>query len=284
MGNLCGSESKSPSAFSTPGRTLASAPPQNATSAPPRKVVTGGPPQRLGGSAGAAGDPRRDAAAAAEARAKAAAKPTGKLGQQLNAQKMQRRTDTLQERLIRRQRALRLQHVIIRAAKQEDGKALQAPQIRGGSQLLRQGEVGRYVSVRAHRHEEVLEGHIDAAEKAVGLGMRGDIEPLDPIHRDRTVEHPRRQRHRAHAVRDGVDLARAAHAADVGQRGADVEARVKSCPFVGRLHVHANAVREDPDAVAELGEVLHGVLGDGLETEDLVVYGGAGDHEEVVDG
>ena len=32
-----------------------------------------------------------------QARAKAAAKPTGKLGQQLNAQKMQRRTDTLQE-------------------------------------------------------------------------------------------------------------------------------------------------------------------------------------------
>lgn len=32
-----------------------------------------------------------------QARAKAAAKPTGKLGKQLNAQKMQGRTDTLQE-------------------------------------------------------------------------------------------------------------------------------------------------------------------------------------------
>ncbi|OBT39471.1 hypothetical protein VE00_10132 [Pseudogymnoascus sp. WSF 3629] len=99
MGNLCGSESKSPDAFSTPGRTLSSAPPQNATSRPPAKIA-GEPPRRLGGGApggGAGGDPRRDAADAAEARAKAAAKPTGKLGQQLNAQKMQRRTDTLQE-------------------------------------------------------------------------------------------------------------------------------------------------------------------------------------------
>ncbi|KFY87011.1 hypothetical protein V500_07255 [Pseudogymnoascus sp. VKM F-4518 (FW-2643)] len=96
MGNLCGSESK-PDAFSTPGRTLSSAPPQNATSKPPNKIP-GGPPQRLGGSAGVGGgDARRDAAAAAEARAKAAAKPTGKLGKQLNAQKLQGRTDTLQE-------------------------------------------------------------------------------------------------------------------------------------------------------------------------------------------
>ncbi|KFY55757.1 hypothetical protein V496_06905 [Pseudogymnoascus sp. VKM F-4515 (FW-2607)] len=101
MGNLCGSESKSSDAFSTPGRTLASAPPQNTTSKPPSNAkIAGVPPRRLGGSAaggGEGGDPRRDAAAAAEARAKAAAKPTGKLGQQLNAQKMQRRTDTLQE-------------------------------------------------------------------------------------------------------------------------------------------------------------------------------------------
>ncbi|KFY13887.1 hypothetical protein V492_02986, partial [Pseudogymnoascus sp. VKM F-4246] len=99
MGNLCGSESK-PSAFNSPGRTLSSAPPTNATSAPPSNVKTAGrPPRRLGGSgaAGAGGDPRRDAAEAAEARAKAAAKPTGKLGQQLNAQKMQKRTDTLQD-------------------------------------------------------------------------------------------------------------------------------------------------------------------------------------------
>ncbi|KFX94324.1 hypothetical protein O988_06369 [Pseudogymnoascus sp. VKM F-3808] len=96
MGNLCGSESKSPDPFSTPGRTLSSAPPQNSTSRPPK--ITG-PPRRLGGNAppGGGGDARSDAAAAAEARAKAAAKPTGKLGQQLNAQKMQRRTDTLQE-------------------------------------------------------------------------------------------------------------------------------------------------------------------------------------------
>ncbi|OBT64561.1 hypothetical protein VE03_06299 [Pseudogymnoascus sp. 23342-1-I1] len=99
MGNLCGSESKSPDAFSSPGRTLSSAPPQNATSKPPSgaKIAGGLGRGSGGGGAGGGGDPRRDAAAAAEARAKAAAKPTGKLGQQLNAQKMQRRTDTLQE-------------------------------------------------------------------------------------------------------------------------------------------------------------------------------------------
>lgn len=85
-------------------------------------------------------------------------------------------------------------------------------------------------------------------------------------------------------MRDGVDFARAAHAADIRERGADVEARVESRPFVGGFHVHTDAVGEDPDAVAAFGEVLHGVLGDGLETEDLVVDGGAGDHEEVVHG
>ncbi|KFY93459.1 hypothetical protein V498_04416, partial [Pseudogymnoascus sp. VKM F-4517 (FW-2822)] len=83
-------------------------------------------------------------------------------------------------------------------------------------------------------------------------------------------------------MRDGVDFAVPAHAADIRERGADIEARVERRPFVGRLHVHPDAVREDPHAVAALGEVLDRVLGDGLETEDLVVHAGAGDHEEVV--
>lgn len=30
--------------------------------------------------------------------------------------------------------------------------------------------------VLAHGHEQVLEGHVDAAEEAVGLGVRGDVE------------------------------------------------------------------------------------------------------------
>jgi len=99
MGNICGSESK-PDPFAQPGRTLASAPaPQATTSRPPAsaKAKVGGPPRTLGagGAAPARGDPRREAAEAAEARARAAAKSTGKLGQQLNAQKAQTRTDTL---------------------------------------------------------------------------------------------------------------------------------------------------------------------------------------------
>ncbi|CAI6095600.1 hypothetical protein V2G26_014557 [Clonostachys chloroleuca] len=106
MGNICGkTESDN---FSSPGRTVGSVPPDPSvpkTAPVPRKV--GGPPRTLGGgpdsqptkpTAGAADtDARRRAAEAAEARAKAANKPGGKLQSQLNAQKKQTRTDTLQE-------------------------------------------------------------------------------------------------------------------------------------------------------------------------------------------
>lgn len=72
MGNICGSESK-PDPFAQPGRTLASAPPpQSTTSRPPASVKhkVGGPPHTLGGdsAAPARGDPRREAAEAAEVR------------------------------------------------------------------------------------------------------------------------------------------------------------------------------------------------------------------------
>ncbi|RTE78686.1 hypothetical protein BHE90_006841 [Fusarium euwallaceae] len=99
MGNCCGkSESE---AFSQPGRVLGSAPPPaSRTASVPTKV--GGPPRTLGGAASAEGssdadDARRRAAEAAEARAKAFAKPGGKLQTQLAAQKKQTRNDTLKD-------------------------------------------------------------------------------------------------------------------------------------------------------------------------------------------
>lgn len=103
MGNLCGKES-SLDPFSQPGRTLSSAPPPSntKTSSVPKKV--GGPPRALGsspvnpstgGGSSAQEDARRKAAAAAEARANAASKPKGKLASQLEQQKKQTRSDTL---------------------------------------------------------------------------------------------------------------------------------------------------------------------------------------------
>jgi len=100
MGNCCGKETDDP--FAQPGRTLASAPPSNTnkTSAVPKHV--GGPPRTLGsGNASsdqgtsAQEDARRKAAEAAEARANAG-KPKGKLGSQLQDQKKQTRSDTLE--------------------------------------------------------------------------------------------------------------------------------------------------------------------------------------------
>ncbi|KAI1176723.1 hypothetical protein F4777DRAFT_239137 [Nemania sp. FL0916] len=107
MGNICGKSE--PEAFSSPGRVLGSAPPQPERASVPAHV-SGGPPRAPGAGAGAgsspaqgssgrdADDARRRAAEAAEARVQAAsAKPTGKLGTQLAAQKKQTRNDTLQE-------------------------------------------------------------------------------------------------------------------------------------------------------------------------------------------
>jgi len=100
MGNLCGKESSDP--FAQPGRTLSSAPApsNNKTSSLPRKV--GGSARTLGldtsntQSSSQQEGARRKAAEAAEARAKAASKPTGKLGSQLQEQRKQKRTDTLE--------------------------------------------------------------------------------------------------------------------------------------------------------------------------------------------
>ncbi|KAG0649938.1 hypothetical protein D0Z07_3796 [Hyphodiscus hymeniophilus] len=98
MGNLCGKES-SPDPFAQPGRTLDSASPPKSTSSVPRQV--GGPPRTLGGPTSAQTDSqkedaRRKAAEAAEARANAANKPKGKLGNQLLEQRKQTRIDTLE--------------------------------------------------------------------------------------------------------------------------------------------------------------------------------------------
>ncbi|KAG4442770.1 hypothetical protein IFR05_001787 [Cadophora sp. M221] len=115
MGNLCGKESPSSDAFAQPGRTLSSAAPaaQSQTSSLPKKVVVGGPARTLGaastpaqGGGSAQEDARRKAAEAAEARANAASKPKGKLGSQLQEQKKQTRTDTL-EGLSKEERRLR---------------------------------------------------------------------------------------------------------------------------------------------------------------------------------
>ncbi|KAL3427780.1 hypothetical protein PVAG01_01289 [Phlyctema vagabunda] len=119
MGNLCGKQSND-DPFAQPGRTIASAGAStninnnsgnsnsNANSKPtaplPRKV--GGPARTLGGAgAGGAGggggtaaereDARKKAAEAAEARAKEANRPKGKLGERLAEQKKQSRNDTL---------------------------------------------------------------------------------------------------------------------------------------------------------------------------------------------
>jgi len=118
MGNLC-SKSDSGDNFSQPGRTLGAAPEQPSRASVPasagipgggggggaaaaRKV--GGPPRTLGGGdasgadgGGAADDARRRAAEAAEARANAANRSTGKLGAQLNEQRKQTRNELLQE-------------------------------------------------------------------------------------------------------------------------------------------------------------------------------------------
>jgi len=102
MGALCGKESD-PDHFAQPGRTLSSAPPPSNTKTssvpkkvggPPRTLGTNSPPANAGGSAQE--DARRKAAQAAEARANAANKPKGKLAAQLQEQKKQTRTDTLE--------------------------------------------------------------------------------------------------------------------------------------------------------------------------------------------
>ncbi|KAH8675832.1 hypothetical protein BX600DRAFT_508036 [Xylariales sp. PMI_506] len=114
MGNLCCG--KADDNFTSPGRVLGSAPPQPQRAAVPASQKVRGPgrtlggsgagkdtssssspPQEPGGGGSAADDARKRAAEAAEARAKAAQKTTGKLGTQLQAQKKQTRQDTLKE-------------------------------------------------------------------------------------------------------------------------------------------------------------------------------------------
>ncbi|KAG9249843.1 uncharacterized protein F5Z01DRAFT_640815 [Emericellopsis atlantica] len=108
MGNICGKE-KSDN-FTSPGRTVGTAPPQNAApkaSVPKKAAKVTGPGRTLGGSVGSGSTPstegqqtpeeaRRRAAEAAEARA-AGASRGGKLQAQLDAQKKQSRTDALKE-------------------------------------------------------------------------------------------------------------------------------------------------------------------------------------------
>ncbi|KAL0938812.1 uncharacterized protein CTRU02_205422 [Colletotrichum truncatum] len=104
MGSVCGKE-KGEENFSSPGRPLGTAPPPQPKTAPIPARVVGGPPRTLGGGSSTSGerpnadadDARRRAAEAAEARAKAANKSTGKLGSQLNAQKKQTQTDLLKD-------------------------------------------------------------------------------------------------------------------------------------------------------------------------------------------
>jgi len=97
MGNLCGKET-TPDPHAENARPLApdAALRANQSSSVPRKV--GGPPRTLGSGAPtplSQEDARIRAAEAAEARAKAASTPKGKLGTQLQEQKKQSRVDTL---------------------------------------------------------------------------------------------------------------------------------------------------------------------------------------------
>ncbi|PSS20240.1 hypothetical protein M430DRAFT_231023 [Amorphotheca resinae ATCC 22711] len=102
MGNICGKPklaAPDPSAQHDRPSIPSTAPPRNTrpTSSVPKKV--GGPPRTLGSSSAAppqsAEDARRKAAEAAEARARAAKAPKGKLASQLQEQKKQTRIDTL---------------------------------------------------------------------------------------------------------------------------------------------------------------------------------------------
>ncbi|KAF9880000.1 hypothetical protein CkaCkLH20_02811 [Colletotrichum karsti] len=107
MGSVCGKE-KGDDNFSSPGRPLGSAPPPQPKTAPIPARIVGGPPRTLGGGGGGSStsgersnavvdDAKRKAAEAAEARAKAASKSTGKLSSQLNAQKKQTQADLLKD-------------------------------------------------------------------------------------------------------------------------------------------------------------------------------------------
>ncbi|KAK9418166.1 hypothetical protein SUNI508_08360 [Seiridium unicorne] len=110
MGNVCCGKADSDH-FQSPGRALGAAPPQPERASVPKSQTVGGPPRTLGGrqeastESGAAADARRRAAEAAEARAKAAQKTSGKLSEQLQAQKRQTRQDTLKEASRDEQRA-----------------------------------------------------------------------------------------------------------------------------------------------------------------------------------
>ncbi|KAI0383838.1 hypothetical protein F5Y04DRAFT_22368 [Hypomontagnella monticulosa] len=104
MGNICSCFKSESEHFSQPGRVLGSAPPQPQRASVPASV--GGPPRTVGGRGSAPNvnptpqqddEARRRAAEAAEARAQAANKSTGKLGTQLAAQKKQTRNETLKE-------------------------------------------------------------------------------------------------------------------------------------------------------------------------------------------
>ncbi|SPN96756.1 uncharacterized protein DNG_00276 [Cephalotrichum gorgonifer] len=111
MGSLCSKASSDN--FAGAGRPLGSAPAPAGTSSVPKTVKVGGPPRTLGGGPGASPhgesadgliDARSRAAAAAEARAQAA-KPSGKLGAKLEAQKKMSRTEALQAASSDEQRA-----------------------------------------------------------------------------------------------------------------------------------------------------------------------------------
>ncbi|KAG7006731.1 pre-mRNA-processing ATP-dependent RNA helicase PRP5 [Physcia stellaris] len=112
MGNLCGKPSPSTSPpskpttdpFSRPGRTLGSSTNQTPRAPVPRKISSN-PPAPATGGGGGGGDGANDrgeraeavsaAARAAEARAKQT--PKGKLGRELERQKAQTRSESLNE-------------------------------------------------------------------------------------------------------------------------------------------------------------------------------------------
>ncbi|KAI9794678.1 MAG: hypothetical protein M1833_007394 [Piccolia ochrophora] len=100
MGCNCGKQSRENDPFASPGRTLSSAPPPaSGTARVPRNAAPHSdslPGRTLGGRSNTEDDARRAAASAAEERA-TAGRPKGKLGNQLQSQRQQTRTNTLEQ-------------------------------------------------------------------------------------------------------------------------------------------------------------------------------------------
>ena len=67
------------------------------------------------------------------------------------------------------------EHFVVCAGEEEDGDVFETVQVVWGGERREERAVGGYVPVVAHAHEEVEEGHVDAAEEAVDLAVGGFV-------------------------------------------------------------------------------------------------------------